>query len=58
MWTGLSAAGRVPGDTWGALLEVAVVGAAGLVVFFAALVLLRTFNEDEKEAIAAMIRLR
>lgn len=58
LWTGLSAAGRVPGDTWGALLEVAVVGAAGLVVFFAALVLLRTFNEDEKEAIAAMIRLR
>ncbi len=58
LWAGLSAAGRVPEDTWGALLEVAVVGAAGLAVFFVALVLLRTFNEDEKEAITAMIRLR
>jgi O-antigen/teichoic acid export membrane protein len=58
LWTGLSEAGRVPGNTWGALLEVAVVGAAGLAVFCAALVLLRTFNQDEKEAIAAMIRLR
>jgi hypothetical protein len=45
-------------NTWGALLEIAVVGVAGLAVFFVALVLLRTFNEDEKEAITAMIRLR
>jgi hypothetical protein len=58
LWTGLAAAGRVPVNTWGALLEVAVVGIAGLAVFFVALILLRTFNEDEKEAIAAMIRLR
>jgi O-antigen/teichoic acid export membrane protein len=58
LWTGLAEAGRVPVNTWGALLEVAVVGAAGLAVFFVALLLLRTFNEDEKEAIAAMIRLR
>jgi len=58
IWATLSAAGRVPENTWGALLEVALVGAAGVVVFLVALVLLRTFNDDEKEAIAAMIRLR
>ncbi len=58
LWAALSAAGRVPENTWGALLEVALVGAAGVVVFLVALVLLRTFNDDEKEAIAAMIRLR
>ena len=58
LWAALSAAGRVPENTWGALLEVAAVGAAGVVVFLVALVLLRTFNDDEKEAIAAMIRLR
>jgi O-antigen/teichoic acid export membrane protein len=58
LWAGLAQAGRVPVNTWGALLEVVVVGVAGLAVFFVALVLLRTFNEDEKEAITAMIRLR
>jgi O-antigen/teichoic acid export membrane protein len=58
LWADLAQAGRVPVNTWGALLEIAVVGVAGLAVFFVALVLLRTFNEDEKEAIAAMIRLR
>jgi hypothetical protein len=58
LWAGLAQAGRVPVSTWGALLEVVVVGVAGLAVFFVALVLLRTFNEDEKEAITAMIRLR
>ncbi len=58
LWAALSEAGRVPANTWGALLEIAAVGAAGLVVFLVALVVLRTFNEDEKEAIAAMIKLR
>jgi O-antigen/teichoic acid export membrane protein len=58
LWADLAQAGRVPVNTWGALLEIAVVGVAGLAVFFVALVLLRTFNEDEKEAITAMIRLR
>ncbi len=58
LWAGLAQAGRVPVNTWGALLEIALVGAAGLAVFFVTLVLLRTFNEDEKEAIVAMIRLR
>jgi O-antigen/teichoic acid export membrane protein len=58
LWATLSLAGSVPTGTAGALLEVAAVGAAGLAVFFVALIALRTFNDDEKEAIAAMIRLR
>ncbi len=58
LWAVLDSAGRVPAGAVGAVLEIAVVGAAGLVVFFIALVALRTFNDDEKEAIAAMIKLR
>ncbi len=58
VWTGLSAAGRVPAGAWGALLQLAIVGACGLAVFGFALLALRTFNQDEKEAIAIMLRLR
>lgn len=58
LWQSLTVAGMVPSGTIGALLEVGVAGIAGLAVFVMALVLLRAFNEDEKQAIAAMLRLR
>ncbi|MEZ4769878.1 MAG: oligosaccharide flippase family protein [Caldilineales bacterium] len=54
----LYAAGIVPGGTLGAVLEVIVVGLIGLAGFAGALVLLRTFDEDEKESIAAMLQMR
>jgi len=54
----LLAAGIVPAGTVGAILEVLVVGLVGLVGFAGALILLGTFDEDEKESIQAMLRLR
>ena len=53
----LQAGGVVPGGTLGAVLEVLVVGLIGLAGFVVALVLLRTFDEDEKESIQAMLQL-
>lgn len=53
----LQAAGIVPGGTVGALLEVMVVGLIGLAGFAGALILLRTFDDDEMESIRAMLRL-
>ena len=46
----LQAAGIVPGGTVGAIVEVLVVGLIGLAGFAGALILLRTFDEDEMEA--------
>ena len=53
----LQAAGIVPAGTVGAILEVLVVGLVGLAGFAGALILLGTFDEDEKESIQAMLRL-
>jgi hypothetical protein len=53
----LQAAGIVPAGTVGAILEVLVVGLIGLAGFAGALILLGTFDEDEKESIQAMLRL-
>ena len=53
----LQAAGIVPGGTVGAIVEVLVVGLIGLAGFAGALILLRTFDEDEMESIQAMLQL-
>ena len=54
----LEATGVLPTGALGAILEMAVVGLAGLAAFVAALIALRTFDEDEKESIRAMMRPR
>ncbi|MER2598829.1 MAG: oligosaccharide flippase family protein [Caldilineales bacterium] len=58
LWQRWLAAGRVPSGDTGAIIEVLVVGLLGLCAFFTALLLQRTFNDDEREAIRAMLRLR
>jgi O-antigen/teichoic acid export membrane protein len=49
-------AGTSLGSTLSALLELAVVGSLGLLVFGGLLWLLRTFDEEEMEGIRAMVR--
>ncbi len=58
LWNTLLAAGVAPQGTLGALLEMAVVGALGLAVFVAAVLLLRTFDANEREGIRLMLRLQ
>jgi O-antigen/teichoic acid export membrane protein len=58
LWNVLTAAGVVPQGTLGALLEIALVGAAGLAMFVAAVLLLRAFDENEREGIRLMFRMQ
>lgn len=57
-WAALTEAGVMPQGTVGALLEIAVLGALGLAVFVAAVLLLRTFDANEREGIRLMLRLQ
>ena len=58
LWSTLTDAGVAPQGTLGALLEIAVVGALGLAMFVAAVLLLRTFDANEREGIRLMFRLQ
>lgn len=58
IWTALAAAGVIPAGTLGALLEILLLGAAGLGIFVVAVLLLRTFDDNEREGIRLMFRVR
>lgn len=56
LWGVLTAAGVAPQGALGALVEIAVVGALGMAMFVAAVLLLRTFDANEREGIRLMLR--
>jgi O-antigen/teichoic acid export membrane protein len=58
LWSTLTDAGIAPQGTMGALLEIVVVGALGLTMFVAAVLLFRTFDANEREGIRLMLRLQ
>jgi O-antigen/teichoic acid export membrane protein len=58
LWGALTDAGSAPQGTMGALLEIVVVGALGLTMFVAAVLLFRTFDANEREGIRLMLRLQ
>ena len=58
VWTALTQAGVMPQGTMGAVLEILAVGALGLAMFVAAVLLLRTFDANEREGIRLMLRLQ
>jgi O-antigen/teichoic acid export membrane protein len=57
LWSTLAGAGIAPQGTLGALLEIVLLGAVGLGVFVAAVLLLRTFDDNEREGIRLLFRM-
>jgi O-antigen/teichoic acid export membrane protein len=58
LWTALTEAGRIPQGTLSVLLEIIVVGSVGLAGFVGAVLLLRTFDANERDGIRLMLGIK